>query len=580
MQNQNSMKTFIAISMATTMIILMSCGRPHYPRQLVEADSLSEVRPDSAKALLNKLRSQYNAFDDDARWYYRLLCLKARGKAYETFDKDDEAEARELLAHYKDGGDRYLLPQAYYYAGCAARDNGNAPMAIDLFQQAMEALPDTTDLKMRSILNFQTGFLLLNQWLYDPAISYFKESLRLEQLRKDTAMAAFCYEKLAFAYRDKGIKDSTMMYFDAASTWASKLNDNTLEKLLSSSEASYYISVKDYKKADSCLTPYMTLADSITIMSTYSMAAKICFYKHDYDSVKYLCQKILTNGNVWQKRSASRLLAKVYSILGNNTLAMKYIDKYEVFSDSAEAIKAIETVARTSASYNYNMYKIENAELKADKAFLTILGLILTFAFIIAISIAIASHRRDEKKLIKSEEIRLKTQQQNAEYIKGNETKIKEINKQLSDALTRNENQAQMLKQQKELLKTKTTIAEHKQEVSKSIKKHIAESEIFNIINKKAIENSILVDCDWNNIEKLILSLIPNFKASIYSIHSISVQEYHLCLLLRIGGLSGKQIATLMARTDSAISKSKKKLHDLFIGNDQDMKLEDFINSL
>lgn len=137
-----------------------------------------------------------------------------------------------------------------------------------------------------------------------------------------------------------------------------------------------------------------------------------------------------------------------------------------------------------------------------------------------------------------------------------------------------------MLKQQKELLKTKTTIAEHKQEVSKSIKKHIAESEIFNIINKKAIENSILVDCDWNNIEKLILSLIPNFKASIYSIHSISVQEYHLCLLLRIGGLSGKQIATLMARTDSAISKSKKKLHDLFIGNDQDMKLEDFINSL
>ena len=261
--------------------------------------------------------------------------------------------------------------------------------------------------------------------------------------------------------------------------------------------------------------------------------------------------------------------------IGNNTLAMKYIDKYEVFSDSAEAIKAIETVARTSASYNYNMYKIENAELKADKAFLTISGLILTFAFIIAISIAIASHRRDEKKLIKSEEIRLKTQQQNAEYIKENETKIKEINKQLSDALTRNENQAQMLKQQKELLKTKTTIAEHKQEVSKSIKKHIAESEIFNISNKKAIENSILVDCDWNNIEKLILSLIPNFKASIYSIHSISVQEYHLCLLLRIGGLSGKQIAT-----DSAISKSKKQLHDLFIVNDQDMKLEDFINSL
>ena len=94
------------------MLTLLSCGRPDYPRQLAVADSLCEVRPDSAEILLGKLKSQYATFSGDARWYYRLLRLKARGKAYKAFSKADTAEARALLEHYRSGGDRHLLPQA------------------------------------------------------------------------------------------------------------------------------------------------------------------------------------------------------------------------------------------------------------------------------------------------------------------------------------------------------------------------------------------------------------------------------------------------------------------------------------
>ena len=76
------------------------------------------------------------------------------------------------------------------------------------------------------------------------------------------------------------------------------------------------------------------------------------------------------------------------------------------------------------------------------------------------------------------------------------------------------------------------------------------------------------------------LGLIPNFKTMLYGICSISKQDYHMCLLIKMGGFSGKQIASLMGRTDSAISKAKKKLHDLFIGQTGEATIEDFINSL
>ena len=82
---------------------LFSCGRPDYPTELLSVDSLSEVRPDSAKAVLGRVGQGLEAFDDDARWYYRLLRLKVRGKAYDAFSAADSAEAFDVLAHYRGG---------------------------------------------------------------------------------------------------------------------------------------------------------------------------------------------------------------------------------------------------------------------------------------------------------------------------------------------------------------------------------------------------------------------------------------------------------------------------------------------
>lgn len=341
---------------------LFSCGRPGYPPGLVAADSLSEVNPDSAMAVLGSVERGLKAMDDDALWYYRLLRLKVRGKAYEAFSRADSTEAFAVLDHYRRRGDRHLLPQAYYYAGCVVRDIGNAPMAIDLFQQGMDAMADTTDLKLRSILNFQTGFLLFEQGVYAPAVNYFKESLRLERLRKDTAMMAYCYEKLAYTYEDGGVCDSALHYHRLAILCAKDSRDSVLYKRMVASMASYYVKSGMYGQADSCLAKYSPYIKEFDRIPFYGMKAIVCMNTGRYDEGYSYCKMMLDDGTVLSKQTACRLLIQYYLRQGAIEKVSKYVTLFSEYSDSLDRLTAKEVVSRMNASYNYNIYKIENAE--------------------------------------------------------------------------------------------------------------------------------------------------------------------------------------------------------------------------
>ena len=516
---------YLVVVFVMSVLAFVSCGRYDYPAQLVKVDSLCDVCPDSAVAMLKAMEGQCAGFSSDAKWYYRLLGLKAHCKAYSGFSEKDTAEANAVLAHYVDGGDRRLLPLAYYYAGCAVRDVGKAPMAIDYFRQAMETMPDTTDLELRSILNFRTGFLLLDQGIYDPAIAYFKESLRLEGLRKDTAMMAYCHEKLAFAYCNKGVTDSALYYYGKANQCAVDLEDSMLEREMTAAMASYYISLEDYGKADSCLTPYFHCLDSVTRMSSYSMASKICYESRDYDSVIYLCNELLKEGNLYQKQSASRILFKTYSDINENAEASKYLDMFVGFTDTIDRITATEVVARMNASYNYNQFKLENAELKTERSYYIMVCMAL---FSLAVSFVIwgvFSYRRSKERMSNLEEARRNMQQQSDSYIRANNARIEKLQRQLDAALQENESLAVQLTTQKNLLELQTEMALSRQQMAESKRRRIVDSEIYKRIVEIIDVGGVLVDADWAAIEALVIAIVPNFKTTLYGIYSLSRQE-------------------------------------------------------
>ena len=229
---------------------LFSCGRPDYPTELLPVDSLSEVRPDSAKAVLGRVGQGLEAFDDDARWYYRLLRLKVRGKVYDAFSAVDSAEAFDVLAHYRGEG------------------------------------------------------------------------------------------------------DSALCYFDRAIRCAKSLRDSVLVNGFVASLASYYISVKDYRKADSCLAPYVSHVNVVDKIPIYGMMAVVCMNTGRYEEGYLYCAEMLSEGTILSKQNACRLILLYYSHHGDMASVSKYVSLLSEYTDSLDKVTAKDVVARMNASYN------------------------------------------------------------------------------------------------------------------------------------------------------------------------------------------------------------------------------------
>ena len=104
-----SRKQIVALSVAALAIaaiaiaaISVCCSHHTYPRELVVADSLCETNPPKAISHLKALRVKSKSLGTADSWYYRLLCVKARDKAY--IPATDVKEAQTIVNHYESFG--------------------------------------------------------------------------------------------------------------------------------------------------------------------------------------------------------------------------------------------------------------------------------------------------------------------------------------------------------------------------------------------------------------------------------------------------------------------------------------------
>lgn len=84
-----SRKSLPVLFAALCVLLCLSGCRPKpYPSLLLAADSLASVLPDSACALLASYAADTADEPQYVRMYYRLLCIKAKDKAYIVHTSD------------------------------------------------------------------------------------------------------------------------------------------------------------------------------------------------------------------------------------------------------------------------------------------------------------------------------------------------------------------------------------------------------------------------------------------------------------------------------------------------------------
>lgn len=570
-----------ALSLIIAAVYFASCAAPEYRKELTAADSIASVDPLRAMAMLDSMKPAMANAPEHEQMYYRLLCIKAPDKAF--IEHKSDSAILPIVEYYETKGDKRLLPEAYYYAGNTYRDMNDAPRALAFYQKTADILPED-DARFRSSLYFRMARIFLNQALYEQAIEMYKNTYECDKTLNDSTNLIYTFRDLAYTYNKIHENDSSLYYYQKANQLAEIMDNAKHKRSVLSQMASFYIDKCDYEKAKECLRHELQIDDSLNMSPNYVMALKICMGTGQYDSAYYYGKKLLDIGTVYAKQTANRCLTELYLMDRDYNNASKHLKLFNEFTDSVKKITATEAVNKMNSLYNYNLREKENLILKAENSRnLSVIFMMVAVVIIILSLFCTYIYRNRQRQKLQAEKMKRMQKElfeQSEGYIQSNREKIEYLETELKKAAEENKTLICKLKEQRDDLIFANETAERKKAKNESAQIRLRATDIYNAIQDHIKRDKVLSIDEWSTLDKSINQEIENFHDKLYSYYKLSVHEYRLCMLIRMG-IAPKDMASLLGCTVSAVSKARKRLHEKFFGDSGTPKdFDAFINSL
>jgi tetratricopeptide repeat protein len=170
--------TFQLIGKLFLFIALAGCQQnDKYTALLLQADSIMNVRPDSALALLNSIQFPQEMKTAD-RALYSLLFTQAEQKNRILHTND--SLIRIAVDYYKDKDDKEQETKAYYYLGCVYQDIGDIVGATDAFLKALNINPQViNDTEILTMIYENLAECYQSQGFYDKAMEMYRASYKI-----------------------------------------------------------------------------------------------------------------------------------------------------------------------------------------------------------------------------------------------------------------------------------------------------------------------------------------------------------------------------------------------------------------
>lgn len=523
-------KLFLFAS-TVVMAVFMSCDARHsYPRSLLVADSLTECNADSALAFLDNLGDSIHTMPLQDSMYYALLRIKARDKAYLPHDTTDGI--LDIVDYYEHGGDRRLLPAAYYYAASAYRDMNKPSVAVRYFYSAINVAEEYGDVEIMSLCHAQIANMLYMNRLYEEAVKSYGQALLYDSISGNSLGMMFDYRDLACCYSELGRLDSALCLFDKGLKLAVERSDESMKASINGQKASLFLDMKKYVDAERSLNVAIAYNDPVDRSSVLSIAARL--YKSTNREAKAIdCYKqLVVMGNLYGKRNAHSHLSEFYSKHGMVDSATYHFNHYKELTDSIDRIRAIESMAKIR-------FEAEYGEWKGDGRGRNVFFLIAVVALIVAMLVFRSLKKHPCKAGVHA--VHVVDEAQGGAGVSVTERKQRLMATPIVQKITRIKND-----------KTKCNTGN---------------------------ENR-LTDDDWAELDAIVNKLYPGFKHCLLSKTKISETEYHVCLLIKID-FQPAEIARLTFKEASTISNIRRRLFRKFFGTDGNgSDWDDFIQSL
>ena len=466
--------------------------------------------------------------------------------------------------------------RAYYMLGCAYRDQGSAPRALENYQRAA-SIADTTDadcdLNILMRVHSQTSLIFLQQRMREQEEKELHIAERLAWQIGDTLSALIFEEKFCNILYNKG-------KYEECISKTLELHQKFLDYGYKDNAPIVYIlcvrscwMMGDYANVKKYLDLYETCpyfkTDPSKIVgglgALYNYKGQYYVGIRELDSAEYYFQKAMEyQSDLNIKLPVSMGLCNVYLLEHNIDSIIKYIN---IFSNAkTQSFNEAQTAAtiQTKALYDYSVEK-ELAQRKAQTVRRLILGLVATILFTLLITLYYLY--RNERRKREFSELR-----------RDLETSLNNL-REAEEAL-------EALKQEKDadlklVESLQRDIADHKQHIANleaalpKSAQHNADAELaksdivkrFREARNGGANITPLTEEDWTKMADSIEEIYPQFHHVVNARGPLQTKEYRLCLLTK-AQFSPSDIDVLMGQKPSYSTTIAKRLCQKVFGFD------------
>lgn len=542
-----------------TMIFVSGCSRRPADPQLLRAAEIVNTHPDSAATIISAIDP--TRLPEPDRQFRNLLQVKVADKAYITHTSDSLILS--VLAYAESHPSCGFLPEAHYYAGRVLSDIGDYPTSLRHFQSALDLLPPSSpDTILRGNVLSQTARLLNTLRLYNEAIPYLEEVIRLERQSADTLNEVYDLQLLGNIYLRAELFDKADSCFVLSLVQSTNLPPQHAAK-----SRMYRAAVKYYTdEIDSArilINPTIDSVDSISRNSALGYATNIYLHAGILDSAYFCAHEIVTSQNLSQQHIGYQNLLEpeLRRFIHPDTLD-RYIWEYRWLLEHFYDGNAQQLAINQQAFYNYQLHERDkNRAQRSARILRRSVALCMILILILAL-IHCYLRMRSQARVIR---------------LQGALQSVSELRHQLVASEARHDSFLSSLTSpdapppafspsEQELrvqLRNELSALSAQSNLPRAVPESILTSEAYSSILRHIADGRVIPDADplWQQISEAVLAASPQFFArlKLLTLATLSTLDIHTALLIKCG-FRPSQMTILLGRSNGAIISRRETL--------------------
>lgn len=551
---------------------------------LDRADSLIAVgQADSAYALLDSVRTEFDAARRRYRMRYRLLEAEAMNKTYQDFETD--SVMLEVVKYYDRHGSSNERLRARYMLGSAYRDMGDMPQAITTWEDAVEdadTLSPDCNYSVLARVYGQMADVYLRQFLFDRQLEAGQNFCKYSLIAGDTISYIFGLIKRNDVYRHLGDTAAIWRNVEEVRSACRQFGREDLFARVYPTPIDLALNNKEFDKAREMMQIFEResgLFDSIgNIVKTgekyYFNKGRYYIAMEQFDSAEYQFRRLLpTIAN----RSTLPFLGLMYVFENKKQYdsLLHYTELYIASVNNYLERTSTDAVVQAKSMYDYRRQQKIASEAQRESERLHYTLAALSVVFLSVLLFAMHFYRSKKKKnSLQIQQLMHDLDRTKAELQKGqSELTVLRDNLRTNDEslslLSKKENEIQLLETRlvdyeqyfNKLKEQEKLIAFRNSDIVNRFYKMITPS-LNNSDGKKQATPS---SADWLELQELVGRLLPLFYSKISQDGLLTEQQFQVCLLLRLG-FNTKETAILLQTYPSRISKVKSLANERLFG--------------